>query len=332
MWPIADVPLLLLAPMDGYTDRAFRRFIKRIEPRTVVFTEFHSALELARKPALAEKWFPYDSAEQPLVAQLYGKDPDAFAEAAHVAEAKGAAGIDINMGCPAKKVVAHQHGSALMKNIDLACQIVAEVKARVQIPVSVKTRLGWDDDELLIPFALRLQSVGLDAITIHGRTYAQKFQGDAQWGGIYALKECLQIPVFGNGDVRSPADAMQKLGILDGVMVGRAAIEQPYVMRAIAGALYGETGGADAVGEPLDDWLFLVDQTFALGQELAMARRMRKYMVRLADRLLPDDQNARQMSRHAANREAVVDFFEMLAEQNAFDSFRFEKKLQSIVV
>lgn len=224
--------------MDGYTDQSFRMLVREIEPRAVVFTEFLSAdgICYGAKPIL--KALELDKRESPLVVQIFGKDPVTLAKAAQYVEAQGADAVDVNMGCPAKKVVNSMHGSYLMKNIDLACEIVSEMKKVVQIPVSVKTRLGWADSSRLIPFAKQLESAGIDNITIHGRTYEQAFTGKADWSAIYELKNALSIPVIGNGDVKDWESAKKLLGNLDGVMVGRATFGNPWVMKEVADYLY----------------------------------------------------------------------------------------------
>ncbi|MCB1053828.1 MAG: tRNA-dihydrouridine synthase family protein [Acidobacteria bacterium] len=279
-WPLSSQPLLILAPMDGYTDRAFRTLVKWIEPRTVAFTEFLSAATVAAQPKLAAEWFATTDAEQPVVVQLYGKDPQDFLRAALLAEQYGCAGVDLNMGCPAKKVVAHQHGSALLKNIDLACAIVATLKKHLRVPVTVKTRLGWEDASHLIPFVQRLQDQGLDAITIHGRTYAQKFQGEADWRPIYALKDALNIPVFGNGDVMDGGSALQKLGNLNGVMVGRAATQDPWIMREIGAALWQETSPLPpTLDETAEGWLRFARAAIGDRPEGPACQRMRKFLI-----------------------------------------------------
>jgi len=283
MWPKADKPNVILAPMDGYTSPPFRRFIKAVEPRALVFSEFLPAAMIARRPKLAERLFRIFPDEEPVVIQLYGKEPGDFVVAAKLAEAHGAAGIDINMGCPAKKVVAHQHGSALMKNIDLACRIIAETKAAVSVPVSVKTRLGWEDDRNLIPFTQKLEAEGLDAITIHGRTYNQKFEGVADWQPIHGLAEAVDIPVYGNGDIDSPERALAWLGPLDGVMIGRAAIADPWLLQRVCDALEGKT--PEPVDKPFIEKLALWKQfaTWSIesGEEERACRAFRKYLVRL---------------------------------------------------
>ncbi len=285
-WLTGDFPKVILAPMDGYTDPPFRRFIKRVAPRAIVFSEFLSARLVSQKPSLAKTLFRVYDDEKPVVIQLYGKDPAEFCQAAQLAEAEGAAGIDINMGCPAKKVVAHRHGSALMKEIELAEAIIRQTKAAVSVPVTVKTRLGWEDDRNLIPFALRLQNCGLDAITIHGRTYSQKFDGSADWRPIYALKDALSIPVFGNGDVVSVADAVEKLGNLDGVMIGRGAVSDPWLLQRACAAFAGESDaakGSPAFAEKAAVWKTFATMAVEGGakSEQHACQAFRKYLVRL---------------------------------------------------
>ncbi len=305
MWPRSDKPLVLLAPMDGYTNPPFRRFIKRVAPRALVFSEFLSARNVARKPALADDLFRIYPDEEPVVIQLYGKDPHDFEHAARLAEERGAAGIDINMGCPAKKVVAHRHGSALMKEIDLACEIIAAVKDAVRLPVTVKTRLGWEDDRNLIPFARRLQDVGLDAITIHGRTYRQKFEGKADWEPIYALKQALSIPVFGNGDIDSAELARAKLGNLDGVMIGRGAVADPWLMRRVCDAFYR----SDPVQAPLSFaekaplWKTFADLAVKGHAEFRACCAFRKHLARLSRELGVDRETRRQSTSVASLRD-----------------------------
>ncbi|MCA9370812.1 MAG: tRNA-dihydrouridine synthase, partial [Candidatus Peregrinibacteria bacterium] len=173
----------------------------------------------------------------PFIVQVFGKEPEHFLSAAKVIEQMGADGIDINMGCPAAKVVSSCHGSALIKNADLAKRLVEATKKEVSIPVSVKTRLGWDTCGTLIEFCKGLVDAGADALAIHGRTYAEKFSGEADWEPIYQLKEEVSVPVIGNGDICSAQDALEKIGNLDGVMVGRGTFGNPWLMKDIVEAL-----------------------------------------------------------------------------------------------
>ena len=282
-WLDLPKPMVILAPMDGYTKPSFRRFIKRVAPQSIVFSEFLSAALVHKKPSLAEKLFAIWPDEEPVIIQLYGKDVEDFRVAAMLAEERGAAGVDINMGCPAKKVVAHRHGSALMKEIDLACQIIEGMKKAVSVPVTVKTRLGWENHDDLIPFVKRLEDHGLDAITIHGRTYHQKFDGQADWEPIYALKDRLSIPVFGNGDITTVEDAKIKLGNLDGVMIGRGAVSAPWVMEQ-AVALF-HNGPEHVMVRPFiqkaPQWKAFAAMSVETGSELHACQAFRKFLVRL---------------------------------------------------
>ena len=152
-----------------------------------------------------------------------------FRKAAILIEQAGAAGVDVNMGCPAKKVVKSGHGSSLMIHTDTAFRIIEEMSKAVKIPISVKTRLGWTGwEEHLIPFAQGLQNAGANLISVHGRTYQQAFNGKADWTGIYELKKQLSIPVIGNGDVLDYDDGLKKLQNLDGFMIGRSSFGNPW--------------------------------------------------------------------------------------------------------
>ncbi len=205
-WPIST-----LAPMDGYCDSPYRQIVKKIAPETVVFSEFYSADGLVHSKDLQRKALTHDPSEYPLIIQIFGKDPEMFREAAKIIEGYGITGIDINMGCPAKKVVKSGHGSSLMINRDTAFRIVEEMANAVNIPISVKTRLGWENSELLVDFVKWLENAWANLITVHGRTYKQAFTGKADLTGIYELKQHVWIPVICNGDVMSYADGVQKM-------------------------------------------------------------------------------------------------------------------------
>lgn len=232
--------------MAGVTDASYRQLIKTIAPDTVVYTEFLStdAIHYGAKKTL--QMLQFDPAiERPFIVQVFGKDPDHFLSAARVIEELGADGIDINMGCPAAKVVSSCHGSALIRNPDLAARLVEATVKAVKIPVSVKTRLGWDRIDTLIPFCKRLIDAGAQALAIHGRRYHDKFTGQANWDPIYALKEAVAVPVIGNGDIANAADALRMIGNLDGVMVGRGTYGNPWVLADIAAAFQSRARGED---------------------------------------------------------------------------------------
>lgn len=242
-WDTYSRPFICLAPMAGVTDGSYRQLIKTCAPETIVYTEFLStdAIHYGAKKTMQELEFDKES-EYPFIVQVFGKDPDHFLSAAKVIEEMGADGIDINMGCPAAKVVSSCHGSALLKNAELAKRLVDATKRAVSIPVSVKTRLGWDCIDNLIPFCQGLVEAGADALAIHGRTYEGKFGGDANWDPIYELKENVSVPVIGNGDIRCSQDALDKIKNLDGVMVGRGTFGNPWVMKDIAEAFRLRSG------------------------------------------------------------------------------------------
>lgn len=240
-WPIAA-----LAPMDGYGDSPYRQTVKNIAPEVVVFSEFYSADGLVHSKDLQKKALTHEIREYPLIIQIFGKDPEKFAEAAKIIEWYGITGIDINMGCPAKKVVKSGHGSSLMINRDTAFRIVEEMSKAVKIPISVKTRLGWEDHSLLVEFCKGLENAGANLISVHGRTYKQAFTGKANFDGIYELKQHLSIPVICNGDIMNYEDGLSKIihpenrnietdspslmhyKNLDGFMIGRASFWNPW--------------------------------------------------------------------------------------------------------
>ena len=240
-WQTTPRPIVALAPMAGVTDASYRQMIKRIAPEVVVYTEFLStdAIHYGAKKTMHMLDFDV-TVERPFIVQVFGKDPEHFLSAAKVIEELGADGIDINMGCPAAKVVSSCHGSALIRNPDLAAELVHATKKAVKIPVSVKTRLGWEKAETLIPFCERIIAAGAEALAIHGRRYCDKFSGAANWEPIYELKKAFpHIPIIGNGDIACAADAIAKIGNLDGVMVGRGTFGNPWVMAEICEALRG---------------------------------------------------------------------------------------------
>ncbi len=239
-WFTTARPILALAPMAGVTDASYRQLIKRVAPETIVYTEFLSSDALAYGAEKTLKMLEFDPAiERPFIVQIFGASPAKFLEACKVIEQIGADGIDINMGCPAAKIVSSCYGSALIRNPKLAAELVHAATNAVSIPVSVKTRLGWDKTEELIPFCKGLVEAGAKALSIHGRRYHDKFAGAANWDPIYALKREVSVPVIGNGDIASVDDALAKIGNLDGVMVGRGTFGNPWVMREISEAFGG---------------------------------------------------------------------------------------------
>lgn len=228
-WNNLPRPIVMLAPMDGYTDSAFRQICKEINPSIVTVTEFVSADGVAHDAARVKAKLRFNPAEQPVIAQIFGKNPTTFAAATKFCEEQGFSGIDINMGCPAKKVVKSEHGIALRRNHDQAFRLIEAVATNTSLPVSVKTRLGWSDSSDLIEFGIGAKNAGANLLTIHGRTYSMPYNCPANFEPIYQLKRAVSIPVIANGGIGSLTDGQQKLGNLDGFMIGRAAFGNPWI-------------------------------------------------------------------------------------------------------
>ncbi len=238
---------VLQSPLAGVSDRIFRGLVRRWAPDALLFTEMVNAtsLELGHGRQKVE-----ELAEEagPIGVQLFDHRPAAMAEAARRAEAAGAFLIDINMGCPVKKIARKGGGSGLIREPDLAARIVDTVAAAVAIPVTVKTRLGWcggsgsDTTANAVRWCRQLEAAGAQLLTLHGRTREQGFKGNADWAAIAAVKRALTVPVIANGDITSPADALRCLAETgtDGVMVGRGTMGAPWLVGQIDAALVGQ--------------------------------------------------------------------------------------------
>ncbi|WP_373812342.1 tRNA dihydrouridine synthase DusB [Porphyromonas loveana] len=224
---------LLLAPMEDVTDVAFRLMCKQFGA-DLVYSEFLSADALIRQVAGTFRKMVIDEAERPMAVQIYGRDVASMVEAARVCEAAGPNLIDLNFGCPVKRVAGKGAGSGMLRNVPLMIEITREVVRAVSLPVTVKTRLGWDNDsKIIVDLAEQLQDCGIAALTIHGRTRAQMYTGTADWTLIGAVKNNprMHIPIIGNGDITTPQEARRafdEYGV-DAVMVGRASIGQPWI-------------------------------------------------------------------------------------------------------
>ena len=223
---------LLLAPMEDVSDPPFRALCKE-QGADVVYTEFISSEGLIRNAAKSTKKLDIYTKERPVGIQIFGSNLDSMLGAVDIVEKTNPDIIDINYGCPVKKVVCKGAGAGILKDIPLMVSLTKEIVKRTSLPVTVKTRLGWDEKSIkIVEVAERLQDVGIKAISIHGRTRAQMYKGDADWTQIAAIKNNprMHIPVFGNGDVNTPEKAKEMRDDfgLDGAMIGRASIGNPW--------------------------------------------------------------------------------------------------------
>jgi len=222
---------LILAPMAGITDLSFRRIAKSFDV-DLVTSEMVSSEGLVRNRASTKMLLQSHAEEKPLAIQLFGSDPKVVAEAARIVADEGADIIDLNMGCPVPKVVRQGAGAALLRDVETVAMLVDAVRQAVSIPVTVKTRSGWSQSKINVLEVARVaEDAGADAITIHPRTAKQGFSGSAHWPLIARVKQAVNIPVIGNGDVTRPEDVgkMRKLTQCDGVMIGRGAMGNPWI-------------------------------------------------------------------------------------------------------
>jgi tRNA-dihydrouridine synthase B len=234
---VAIGPATVLAPMAGVTDTVFRRFIRNLGGCGLIMTEFTSADGVLRaKDQKAKRYLHFYEDEHPISAQLFGSNPPVMAEAARMVEDLGFDLVDLNLGCPAKKVVKCNGGSGLLRDLPLIREIFESVRKAVSIPFTVKFRAGWKDDEIVcVELAKMAEDCGLAAVALHARTREQGYRGNARWEWIAAVKAAVKIPVIGNGDIRSPEDACAMVAQTgcDAVMIGRTAPANPWIFRQI---------------------------------------------------------------------------------------------------
>ena len=255
-------PATVLAPMAGVTDTVFRRFIRNLGGCGLIMTEFTSADGVLRaKDQKAKRYLHFYEDEHPISAQLFGSDPKVMAEAARMVEGLGFDLVDLNLGCPAKKVVKCNGGSGLLRDLPAIGEIFKAVRAAVKAPFTVKFRAGWNDDNIIcVELAKLAEDCGLNAVALHARTREQGYSGQARWDWIAAIKDAVKIPVIGNGDIRTPEDAyaMVTQTGCDAVMIGRMAPANPWIFRQIE--QYCGHVGAGALICPVGQPEFRVEQ------------------------------------------------------------------------
>ena len=281
-WDSWPRPIIALAPLAGWTDSAYRQTVKKLTDGIVCFSELTSVDALHHKSNGTYRMLDWDPSEFPLIMQLFGKDAPFFVEAGKILEDMGVAGIDINMGCPTCKITSNECGSALLRNPQLAAEIVYHLSRAVSVPVSVKTRLGYEcyDEKTFLNFCTGVQDAGAKLLSLHGRTRKQAFSGVADWEPIYLAKSVLKIPIIGNGDIKTVDDVFGRLKTLDGVMIGRATLGDPWLIAEIVAAIRGET-----YVRPKDIWekLPVIREHFDLAVEIMGDRHgmneMRKHLA-----------------------------------------------------
>jgi tRNA-dihydrouridine synthase B len=272
-------PATVLAPMAGVTDTVFRRFIRNLGGCGLIMTEFTSADGVLRaKDQKAKRYLHFYEDEHPISAQLFGSDPRVMADAARMVEDLGFDLVDLNLGCPAKKVVKCNGGSGLLRDLPAIGEIFKAVRAAVKVPFTVKFRAGWNDDNIIcVELAKMAEDCGLCAVALHARTREQGYSGNARWDWIAAIKDAVKIPVIGNGDIRTPEDACAMVAQTgcDAVMIGRTAPSNPWIFRQIQQYCAGLANGA-------------VVKSYDEAAEADRYQMIRTYFQMLIEEELPD--------------------------------------------
>lgn len=315
---LGDRPVML-APMEDVTDPSFRK-ICREQGASMVYTEFVSAEALVRDVPSTVRKLRIDPEERPVAIQIYGRDTEAMVDAARIVESASPDILDINFGCPVKKVASKGAGAGMLRNIPLLLEITRKVVEAVSIPVTVKTRLGWDCEHLIIgDLALKLQDCGIKALAVHGRTRSQMYTGTADWTLIGELKENpeMKIPVIGNGDITSADGALLTFDRynVDGIMVGRGAIGAPWIFREIRSLI---DNGTITATPTTDKFKLLERQLHESIERLDEYRGILHIRRHLAAtplfKGLPDFRNTRIRLLRAETEKEILEIFEQIRE------------------
>ena len=315
---VGDRPLIL-APMEEVTNPPFRKFCKRYGADWL-YSEFVSADALVRSINKTVKKLTIEENERPVTIQIYGRFIDSMVEAAKIVEEVQPDFIDINFGCPVKRVAAKGAGAGMLRDVPLMVEMAKQIVQAVKIPVTAKTRLGWDCEHIIIDdVAERLQDVGIRALAIHGRTRSQMYKGEADWGPIARVKQNprIKIPIIGNGDIDSPQkvkEAFERYGV-DGVMIGRATIGKPWIFEQIKHYL--------ATGEVLPE-LSVAAQVEIIKEQILLSMEwldevrglfhMRRHMACMF-KGLPHFRDLRIQMLQAPNIETLWGVFDQIAER-----------------
>ena len=308
---------VLLAPMEDVTDIAFRLMCKRFGA-DMVYTEFVSADALIRNVSKTQQKLNVSDEERPVAIQIYGKEVGPMVEAAQICEEAHPDVLDINFGCPVKKVAGKGAGAGMLRNIPLMLEITREVVKAVKLPVTVKTRLGWDaDHRIIVELAEQLQDCGIAALSIHGRTRAQMYTGEADWTLIRSVKQNprMTIPIIGNGDVVTAEDCRRRFDEtgVDGVMIGRGSIGRPWIFREVKHYL---TTGELLPKEPFTWYLDILKQQVLQSVERLDERRgilhIRRHLA--ATSLFKGISDFKQTRVAMLRAETVADLFRIMDE------------------
>jgi nifR3 family TIM-barrel protein len=309
--------------MAGVTDTVFRRFIRNLGGCGLIMTEFTSADGVLRKKdQKAKRYLHFYEDEHPISAQLFGSDPHVMAEAARMVEGLGFDLVDLNLGCPAKKVVKCNGGSGLLRDLPAIGKIFEAVRSTVTIPFTVKFRAGWNDEEIVcVELARMAESCGLAAVALHARTREQGYSGNARWEWIAAIKDAVKIPVIGNGDIRSPEDACAMVAQTgcDAVMIGRSAPSNPWIFRQIE----QYCSGMDNAREDEHD----SGKQGREGHDLSRADSGIKYQAALAAE--GQSRNGYDQPTEADRYQMIRTYFQMLIEEELPDAVGKMKQFAS---